>query len=54
MTTQLKTKRTSQILVAILIAVCCGAALAQAQAPAKPKTQYHVSTLPSLGGTSSG
>src|SRR6266571_9243803 len=54
MTTQLKTKRTSQILVAILIAVCCEAALAQAQAPAKPKTQYHVSTLPSLGGTSSG
>ena len=54
MTTQLKTKRTSQILVTILIAVCCGAALAQAQAPAKPKTQYHVSTLPSLGGTSSG
>jgi len=54
MTTQLKTKRTGQILVAILIAVCCRAALAQAQAPAKPKTQYHVSTLPSLGGTSSG
>src|SRR5438132_5538959 len=54
MTTQLKTKRTSQILVGIVIAVCCGAALAQAQAPAKPKTQYHVSTLPSLGGTSSG
>src|SRR5437016_9791696 len=54
MTTQLKTKRTSQILVAILIAVCCGAALAQAQAPAKPKTQYHVSNLPDLGGTSSG
>ena len=53
MTTQLTTKRTSQILVTILIAVCCGAALAQAPATAT-KVQYNVSNLPSLGGTSSG
>jgi probable HAF family extracellular repeat protein len=57
MTTQLKTKRASQILL-ILIAVCCGAALApvhtQGQGTAKTKTQYQVSTLPDLGGTSSG
>jgi probable HAF family extracellular repeat protein len=41
-----------------LVALCCGAALltadAQPQQPAKAKTQYSVSTLPSLGGTSSG
>src|SRR5260370_13423490 len=53
MTTQLTTKRNSQILVTILIAVCCGAALAQAPATAT-KVQYNVSNLPSLGGTSSG
>jgi probable HAF family extracellular repeat protein len=53
MTTQLTTKRTSQILVAILSAVCCGAALAQAPATAT-KVQYNVSNLASLGGTSSG
>src|SRR5213082_2973381 len=56
MTTQLTTKRASQILFIILIAVCCGATLALAQAPAKakPKVQYNVSNLTSLGGTSSG
>jgi probable HAF family extracellular repeat protein len=56
MATQLTTKRTSQILVAILIAVCSGAALAPAyaQAQAKSKVQYNVSNLPGLGGTSSG
>src|SRR5213082_915470 len=56
MTTQLTTKRASQILFIILIAVCCGATLALAQAPAKakPKVQYNVSDLASLGGTSSG
>jgi probable HAF family extracellular repeat protein len=53
MTTQLTTKRTSQILVTILSAVCCGAALAQAPATAT-KVQYNVSNLASLGGTSSG
>src|SRR5438552_17680766 len=52
MTTQLTTKRASQILFIILIAVCCGATLALAQA--KPKVQYNVSDLASLGGTSSG
>src|SRR5215469_3694173 len=58
MATQLTTKRTSQILDAILIAVCSGAALApayaQAQAKAKSKVQYNVSNLPGLGGTSNG
>src|SRR5438477_5673982 len=56
MTTKLTTKRASQILFIILIAVCCGATLALAQAPAKakPKVQYNVSDLASLGGTSSG
>src|SRR5215472_15995938 len=56
MTTQLTTKRTSQILVAILIAVYSGAALAPAysQAPAKSKVRYNVSNLPGLGGTSNG
>jgi probable HAF family extracellular repeat protein len=58
MTTQLKTKRTSQILVTILVAVCCGVPLtpAHAQRPVqvKAKQQYQVSNLPTLGGTSSG
>ena len=53
MTTQLTTKRASQILFIILIAVCCGAAIAQTQPNAK-KVQYQVSNLASLGGTSSG
>jgi probable HAF family extracellular repeat protein len=58
MTTQHKTKRASTSLCTILIAVCCGAALApvhaQGQGTAKTKTQYQVSTLPDLGGTSNG
>jgi len=37
MTNTTKNQKNSQILVTILIAVCCGAALAQAQAPAKAK-----------------
>ena len=53
MTTQLTTKRASQSLFMILIAVCCGAAMAQTQPNAK-KVQYQVSNLASLGGTSSG
>src|SRR5262245_12176568 len=58
MTTQLKTKRTKQILVTILISVHCGLALtpvhAQEQRPAKQQpSQYQVSSLPTLGGTSS-
>src|SRR3989475_3139571 len=58
MTAQHITKTTSQGLLVILAAVCCGAALtpAQAQGPqaVKAKTQYQVSNLPGLGGTSSG
>src|SRR5438876_3146674 len=55
MTTLLKTKIPSRSLFTILIAFCCGAALAQAPATAKTKkVQYNVSNLPSLGGTSSG
>src|SRR5436190_22016873 len=56
MTTQ---KQISYMLLTLLIAgCCCGAAFAQApaqtQAKAKPKLQYNVSDLASLGGTSSG
>src|SRR5438876_1772887 len=58
MTTQLITRRISQTLAIGLTAVCCGVTLApaHAQRPAatKAKTQYQVSNLPSLGGTSSG
>jgi probable HAF family extracellular repeat protein len=58
MTTQVKTKRASQILFTILVAICCGATLApafaQEQDPAKHRRQYQVSNLPTLGGTSSG
>jgi probable HAF family extracellular repeat protein len=58
MTTQLTTKRASQILFLTLIAVCCGAApapaRAQGQAQTKARTQYQVSNLPGLGGTSNG
>ena len=58
MTAQHITKTTSQSLLIILAAACCGAALtpAQAQGPQaiKAKTQYQVSNLPGLGGTSSG
>ena len=58
MTTQFITKRTSQNLLVILAAVCCGATLAPvlAQEPAqtKAKLQYQVSNLATLGGTSSG
>jgi probable HAF family extracellular repeat protein len=58
MTTQITTKRSSEILFTILIALCFVAALAPAHAQGpeavKAKTQYQVSNLPSLGGTSSG
>ncbi len=49
-------KQLSYMLLTLLIAACCcGATLALAQAPAKAKkTQYNVSNLASLGGTSSG
>jgi len=52
------TKRVSHVLLTILIAACCcGVALAQAKTKAKAKakeSQYQVSNLDSLGGTSSG
>ncbi len=54
MTTQ---KPISYVLLTLsIVACCCGPALAQApaQTQAKPKAQYHVSNLDSLGGTSSG
>src|SRR6267378_5628583 len=58
MTTQFKTKRASQTLFIGLIALCYGATLApvHAQGPgaAKARTQYQVSDLPGLGGTSNG
>jgi uncharacterized membrane protein len=58
MTTQLTTKRAKQNLLIILVAACCGVALlpAHAQGPgvAKARTQYQVSNLPGLGGTSNG
>jgi probable HAF family extracellular repeat protein len=48
-------KQISYMLLTVLIAAgCCGAALAQTQAKAKPKVQYQVSNLDTLGGTSSG
>ena len=56
MTTQFKIKRASQTVFTILIAVCCGAILTPAHAqksePMKSKSQYQVSSLPTLGGTS--
>jgi len=58
MTTQITTKRVNQTLLIILTAVCFGVALARAHAQGqqaeKAKTQYSVSNLPGLGGTSSG
>src|SRR5436305_5248163 len=58
MTIQFTTKRASQTLFLVLIAVCCGAllapALAQTAEHVKAKQQYQVSTLPDFGGTSSG
>jgi probable HAF family extracellular repeat protein len=57
MTTQLITKRSSQILFTIITAISCGAILAPAHAQrpeaAKARTQYQVSNLPGLGGTNS-
>ena len=42
------------LLTVLIAAGCCGAALAQTQAKAKPQVQYQVSNLDTLGGTSSG
>jgi probable HAF family extracellular repeat protein len=58
MTTQLMTKQVNKALVVVLTLLCCGAilgpALAQTPVQTKTKTKYQVSTLPDLGGTSSG
>jgi uncharacterized membrane protein len=58
MTTQFISKGTSQNLLIILAAVCCGAVLAPAHAQrpeaTKAKKEYQVSNLPDFGGTSSG
>jgi probable HAF family extracellular repeat protein len=58
MTTQFNIKRGTQALFIILITVCCTAILApvHAQKPetAQARTQYQVSDLPGLGGTSNG
>ena len=58
MTTQLTTKTATHSVFIVLIALCCGAVLAptyvHAQESAKAKTQYNVSNLPGLGGTSNG
>jgi probable HAF family extracellular repeat protein len=58
MTTQLTTKRASQIPFIALIAVCCGATLAPAYAQDQTERRhgvhYRVSNLDTLGGTSSG
>ena len=57
MTTQLITKRSSRIPLIALISICCGAtvapALAQERAQTKAKGRYQVTSLPTLGGTSS-
>jgi probable HAF family extracellular repeat protein len=57
MTTQITGKRVYQILLIGLITACCGAILAAARAQeqisAKHQTRYQVSSLPTLGGTSS-
>ena len=54
MTTQFTTK----VLFIVLAAVCCGAvlapALAQRSVQVRARTQYQVSDLPGLGGTSNG
>ena len=58
MTTQLITKKPGRFHLVVPISICCGAVLtfaqAQDQIPAKHGTQYRVSNLDSLGGTSSG
>ena len=58
MITQLITEGPSRSPLIVLISICCGAALtiaqAQNQTPARHRTQYRVSNLDALGGTSSG
>jgi probable HAF family extracellular repeat protein len=56
--TNMTTQFTTKVLFIVLAAVCCGAvlapALAQRSVPVKAGTQYQVSDLPGLGGTSNG
>jgi probable HAF family extracellular repeat protein len=58
MITQLITEGPGRSALILLISICCGAALtiaqAQNQTPARHGTQYRVSNLDTLGGTSSG
>ena len=58
MITPLITQGPSRSPLIVLISICCGAALtiaqAQNQTPARHETQYRVSNLDTLGGTSSG
>jgi uncharacterized membrane protein len=56
--TNMTTQFTTKVLFIVLAAVCCGATLtplhAQGPGAAKARTQYQVSDLPGLGGTSNG
>jgi probable HAF family extracellular repeat protein len=56
--TNMTTQFTTKVLFIVLAAVCCGAvlspALAQRAVPVRARTQYQVSDLPGLGGTSNG
>ena len=56
--TNMTTQFTTKVLFILLAAVCCGAvlspALAQRGAQVRARTQYQVSDLPGLGGTSNG
>jgi probable HAF family extracellular repeat protein len=56
--TNMTTQFTTKVLFIVLAAVYCGAvlspALAQTAVPARARTQYQVSDLPGLGGTSNG
>src|SRR5438477_12543097 len=56
--TNMTTQFTTKVLFLVLAAVCCGAvlapALAQRAVQIRARTQYQVSDLPALGGTSNG
>ena len=52
--TNMTTQFTTKVLFIVLAAVCCGAVLAPALVQVRARTQYQVSDLPGLGGTSNG